>query len=80
MVRYVIGMKEFETLDEARAYAISRMNRYENTAIDVSKVGEHTYFYVGTVFARGKKYYWQKSIDLWEINRDGTLSKKMYPR
>lgn len=80
MVRYVIGMKEFETLDEARAYAISRTNRYETYAVDVSKVGEHTYLYVGTVFAKGKKYYWQKSVDLWEINRDGTLSKKMYPR
>lgn len=78
MAIYVVGAKDFDTLDEARAYAVSRVNK-NIYAIDVSKWGAHTKLYVGTVYYRMKKWYW-KSNDgcMWRLNKDGTLGERIY--
>ena len=81
---YSVSNKHFDSLDDARAYAISMMDR-SNTLrlVEISLVGAHKLITKGYVSCKRGfiiNYYNWESNGIWSLKMNGKIDKRLDKR
>ena len=77
MTTYFVDEKPFDTLDEARAFAVSVLSRTNRiSAVEVYSSGAHTWIYKGLVIREKGGFYWQAN-GIWVLNKKGKIIERL---
>lgn len=77
MTTYFVDEKPFDTLDEARAFAVSVLSRTNRiSAVEVYSSGAHTWIHKGLVTHKKGIFYWQAN-GIWILNTKGKTVKRI---
>lgn len=77
MTTYFVDEKPFDTLDKARAFAVSVLSRKTRiSTVEVYSSGAHTWIHKGLVTRKKDGFYWQAN-GIWALNTKGKTVKRV---